>query len=405
MNNSRIVFLISLRVSKKVGSTLISTLAILLLCASLAESHGEGCQDNGYTISHSQPRPSNAPSLRTWSLEWGGDQDGEGITENAHHRHYMTQGNAVRWRFWNIFKTGWDSDTFSNCPQQSPPQQSPPQQSPPQQSPPQQSPPQQSLPSANQNPDPLTTITEVVEEIIEDYVEEVEEDEPEIEPEPEPEPEPVTEYHELQFYGSGGKDDRDGVNFVAFPVSDRDIQRPGDIWENYDFIRELGGSLQIYMDGQWLTYGGDGQWLTTEKTVYLYSDKVQQLLLTQNMGIAITLEWSSLLAMRGVPFPRAERVTLVPGSNFVGFPVAPDGVTYISDFLDLGVEAVLTTVEGNLHVIGRSGDPGDGVLLPNTALFMIVEEPVELTFTKEVSAAPAASRVKYVRWGQLKQGR
>ena len=205
-------------------------------------------------------------------------------------------------------------------------------------------------------------------------------------PKPEPKPDPVVPkvYHEIQFY--------QGMTFASIPVSVDGIQTVSDFWDHYSFLRNLNGVIYVYLDGCWLAYnGGEGQ----------IAGNVP---LTPYTGLAVQLDYSSLLGMHGIPFPKEQTITLQPGGNFVGFPNLPIDIERPSDLIALGAEAVIVIVKGELKIVGRLGDDGDEPIRPNQALFVITQNTIMLEF-EEVLAAPAAQSVNrtfITTWGSQK---
>lgn len=230
-------------------------------------------------------------------------------------------------------------------------------------------------------PEPVESLAQVLEDIMEDLdiddtpEEQVAVVEPEVDEYPCLQDDVPREYHEIQMYK--------GLNLVSFPVSARGIQTIGDLW-TYQLIRD---ASVLGLDDRWSFY-----------------DENNDNCLTQNKAFVIIKGYATNLGMNGIPFLRDEVVTLSPGLNFVGFPTAPVGVTYISDLLGLGVAVIVSADRGLARTIDRAGDLGDGPLMPNQALFLFVRDTVVLRFERAVPAAPGVKRTVTSSWGDIKKG-
>ena len=79
-----------------------------------------------------------------------------------------------------------------------------------------------------------------------------------------------------------------------------------------------------------------------------------------NQGVVVYMDAPLTVNMVGSPLPGT--FSIERGLTFVGLPRQSTGLQKVSDFLTFypKVCVVLVTVEGELYLVGRAGDSGDG---------------------------------------------
>ena len=234
-------------------------------------------------------------------------------------------------------------------------------------------------------PPPITTTTTSIEKSLDDAEDTISEDvvipEPEI---PIIEPELCIEERVERFFWKG-------YTLYTPTVLPEGVETLADLWEQYWFTGATGGSFYIYIDGCWLVYRGEGD--------------VGTIPLSPGMGVVVyQVSNGTLAGLTGCPVISQVQVELNAGLNLIGFPIVPDTVERPSDLLVPNIIcAVIVSVEGNLKIVGRAGDPGDEPLIDGQGLGVIATEPTILHL--ETPAAPMAQRsgTLITSWSEMKR--
>ena len=234
-------------------------------------------------------------------------------------------------------------------------------------------------------PPPITTTTTSIEKSLDDAEDTISEDvvipEPEI---PIIEPELCIEERVERFFWKG-------YTLYTPTVLPEGVETLADLWEQYWFTGATGGSFYIYIDGCWLVYRGEGD--------------VGTIPLSLGMGVLVyQVSNGTLAGLTGCPVISQAQVELNAGLNLIGFPIVPDTVERPSDLLVPNIIcAVIVSVEGNLKIVGRAGDPGDEPLIDGQGLMVIATEPTILHL--ETPTAPMAQRLgtQTTSWGEMKR--
>ena len=230
-------------------------------------------------------------------------------------------------------------------------------------------PPTTTTPSTTRSSSSISTSTTSVQKSLEEAKESIPEDV--VVPKPPPPP-PVVElvYWEYQFYK--------GWNFVSFSVLPEDVVTLSDLYHHWTFFAAHNAQIVVNLDSESLLYAGEGE--------------TGDIPLSPHMGLAIRLDWSTWLGVRGVRQENSPQIELDAGLNFIGFPRVTEDYRRPSDFLSDTICAVIVTQKGKFHLVGRTGDSGDDLLVDGQALALIATEPTTLYLTKSISSAPSATK-------------
>ena len=201
---------------------------------------------------------------------------------------------------------------------------------------------------------------------------------------PEPPPPPTVielAYWEYQFYK--------GWNLMSFSVVPEGVETLADLYYQWTFFAAHNAHIVVLIDNCWILYAGEGE--------------TGDIPLSPHMGLAIRLDWSTWLGVRGVRQENSSQIELYAGLNFIGFPQVSESYQRPSDFLSETIIAVLLTQKGKLYLVGRAGDSGDDLLTDGQAVGLMVTQPT--TIYLETPQAPMAQRVGTLAtsWGGLKR--
>ena len=222
-----------------------------------------------------------------------------------------------------------------------------------------------------------------------------------------PDNEPVElVYHEYQWYK--------GFNLVSFPVLKEGIETISDLYNAYALFQPFeliseepleytGDLIYVILDGCWFPYAGESD------------NVIGDIRITPYLGVAMLMDWSALVGMRGQRLIGDGVFELKSGTNIVGITEMPVGIEKPSDFLRIdGVEAVLSCGIEDLgrkrewYLIGREGDPGDHIPVALGQAYIIISTSESMIEFGGVMAAPAAPTAPHsdtlaTPWGAMKQ--
>ena len=167
-----------------------------------------------------------------------------------------------------------------------------------------------------------------------------------------------------------------GWNLMYFRVLPEGVETLADLYHHWAFFAAHNAHIVVNIDGEWALYSGTDEALTGE------------IPLSAHLGLAVRLDLSAYLGVRGVPLPIAETIDLHAGANLVGFPVLPADVRVPSDLLSDTICAVIVTWRGQFYLVGRAGDSGDEGLENGQAVILIVTEPTVLRLADGTRSVP-----------------
>ena len=176
---------------------------------------------------------------------------------------------------------------------------------------------------------------------------------------------------------------------MSFSVVPEGVETLADLYYQWTFFAAHNAHIVVLIDNCWILYAGEGE--------------TGDIPLSPHMGLAIRLDWSTWLGVRGVRQENSSQIELYAGLNFIGFPQVSESYQRPSDFLSETIIAVLLTQKGKLYLVGRAGDSGDDLLTDGQAVALMVTQPTILNLS--VPTAPKAQQVKTLAtsWGGLKR--
>ena len=214
-------------------------------------------------------------------------------------------------------------------------------------------------------------------------------------------------YYEYNWY--------QGFNLVSFPVLKEGIETIADLYAEYELLFQ---SFQL-ISREPLKYTGDAIYVNIDGCWYPYSGEEDNIIgdieITPYLGVAMLMDWSALVGMRGQRLVGDGVFELHAGTNVVGITEMPVGIEKPSDFLLIdGVELVVSRgitdngFERHWYLIGREGDPGDHIPVALGQAYIIIstsESMIEFGGVMAAPAAPPAQRSDTLEtsWGAMKR--
>ena len=193
------------------------------------------------------------------------------------------------------------------------------------------------------------------------------------------------------------------------------IETISDLYAEYELLFQ---SFQL-ISREPLKYTGDAIYVNIDGCWYPYSGEEDNIIgdieITPYLGVAMLMDWSALVGMRGQRLIGDGVFELKLGMNVVGITEMPVGIEKPSDFLLIdGVELVISRGiedfgrESNWYIIGREGDPGDHIPVALGQAYIIISTSESMIEFGDVMAAPAAPTAPHsdtlaTPWGAMKQ--